>query len=152
MPHRFISASTRLLALAAIPLALAVPGYSAEPHKHSPQLEGLDPKSHVDVIVTFNGVPTGRHHQKVGAHGGVLKADLPLVNGGHYSLPASEIESLAADPDIKYISQNHALSAAAATGTIAGPTVYSNLANAEGFTGTGIGVAIIDSGVHNMSE
>lgn len=38
------------------------------------------------------------------------------------------------------------------TGSIAGPTVYSNVANAEGFTGTGIGVAVIDSGVHNMPE
>ena len=143
-----------LLIVAALPLALALSGYGAQRHKHSPQLEGLDPNSPVDVIVQFNGVPTDRHHQKVRARGGVLKADLHLVNGGHYSLPASEIEALAADPDVKYISLNHALSGAAtvAGASIAGPTVYSNVANAEGFTGTGIAVAVIDSGIHNMSE
>jgi hypothetical protein len=32
------------------------------------------------------------------------------------------------------------------------PTGYSNVANAQGVTGTGIAVAVIDSGVHNMSE
>ena len=133
--------------------AVAVTGYSGEKHKHSPQLEGLDPNSRVDIIVQFNGVPTNRHHQKVRAHGGDLKADLHLVNGGHYSLPASEIEALAADPDVKYISLNHSLSGAGTiTGFISGPTVYSNVANAEGFTGTGVGVAVIDSGVHGMGE
>jgi len=154
LPIQRIDMKTKkLLTLAAMPLALALSGYSGEKHKHSPQLEGLDPNSRADVIVQFNGVPTSRHHQKVRAHGGDLKADLHLVNGGHYSLPASEIEALAADPDVKYISLNHAVSGAATVaGSIAGPTVYSNVANAEGFTGTGIGVAVIDSGVHNMSE
>jgi hypothetical protein len=147
------SESFRWPGLALVLLALALPGYSAEHHKHSPQLEGLDPRLTVDVIVQFNLIPTDRHYQKVEAHGGLLKEKLSLVNGGHYSLPASEIESLAADPDIKYISQNHAvLATTSLTGTVAGPTVYSNVANAQGVTGTGIAVAVIDSGVHNMSE
>ncbi len=143
----------RHLTLAALAVVLAFPGYSAEKHKHSPQLEGLDPNSRVDVIVQFNGVPTDRHYQKLGAHGGVLNADLRLIRSAHYSLPASEIESLAADPDVRYISLNHAVSVTAAvTGSTAGPTVYSTGANAAGFTGTGIAVAVVDSGVHNMGE
>src|SRR5579862_9920332 len=138
--------SSRYSILAAILLGSALSGSAAERHKHSPELEGLNSNSLVDVIVQFNGVPTDRHYQKVGAHGGVLKANLHLVNSGHYSLPASEIEALAADPDVKYVSINRSLSGAASsvTGSTAGPTVYSNIANAEGFVGTGIGVAVID--------
>ena len=85
----------RCLLTAAIPLLLVLPGLAAERHKHSPELEGLDPNSRVDVIVQFNGAPTERHHQKVRAHGGDLKTALNLVNGSHYSLPASAIEALA---------------------------------------------------------
>jgi hypothetical protein len=66
-------------------------------------LEGKKGSEPVDVIVQFTQAPTARHHQKVLSKGGTLKNTLGLVNGGSYSVPASALAALAADPEVAYI-------------------------------------------------
>ena len=103
----------------------------------------------VDVIIQFNQTPTNAHHQKVHGKGGTLKTKLDFIKGGHYSVPVEALAALADDPDVAYISPNrtvrrsldHVVS-----------SVNGDLAYASGWDGTGIGIAVIDSGVSSVYD
>ena len=64
----------------------------------------------MDVIIRFTQAPSTRHHQKVRSHGGNLRTALEVVKSGAYTVPASEIESLSADPEVVHVSRDHAVS------------------------------------------
>ena len=97
----------RFLTLCAVILC-ATMAFAGSP-KMSKDLEGKNASDQVDVIVQFNQVPTARHHQKVLSRGGKLKHELGLVKSGAYSLPASALADLAADPDVAYIAPDRPL-------------------------------------------
>ena len=78
--------------------------------KMSKDLEGKNASDPIDVIVQFTQAPTAKHHQKVLDRGGKLNLELGLVKAGAYSLPASALADLAADPDVAYISPDRGLS------------------------------------------
>jgi len=90
--------------------------------KISKDLEGIGSSSQVDVIVQFNQAPTARHHQKVLDRGGKLKQQHEIIKGGAYSVPASALADLAADPDVAYISPDRPV-----TGTASGADTNSVL-------------------------
>ena len=98
----------------------------------------------VDVIVQFKTAPTSRHHDKVKQKGGSLQVDLSSIKAGHYSIPANAIEDLANDPEVAYISPNRQTSALLDYAT---PTVYADIAHKYGYDGSGVGIAVIDSGL-----
>jgi len=126
-------------------------------HKLSKDLDALK-GSHggatVDVIIQFNQTPTAADHRKVHNKGGVLKTKLDVIKGAHYSVPVESLQNLAHDPDVAYISPNRPLS-----GTSTSTLDYTSEAvNAPagwkqwGLDGTGIGVAVIDSGVTAVGD
>lgn len=131
-----------LIALACI--LLGVPAFANHP-KIAPDLEGVDPSATVDVIIQFAHLPTARHHAMVMRRGGSLKVRLDLVKGAAYTIQRRQLEPLANDSEVVYISPDRKvkgmldLTAAA----VNAPTAW----NSYGLTGTGIGIAIIDSGV-----
>src|SRR6266481_3296210 len=98
----------------------------------------------VDVIIQFNQTPTDAHHQKVQNKGGVLKTKLDFIKGAHYSVPVESLDALADDPDVTYISPDRRLSGALDNTAAA---VNAKAAWQAGWDGTGIGVAVIDSGI-----
>src|SRR3989454_11612665 len=108
----------------------------------------------VDVIIQFNQTPTAAHHQKVQNKGGVLKTKLDVIKGAHYSVPTGALEDLENDPDVVYISPNRPLSGtSASTLDYAAETVNAPMARQQwGLDGTGIGVAVIDSGVTAVGD
>jgi serine protease AprX len=113
-------------------------------------LAKLNPTSTVNVIVRFKKAPTNANHQKIRGKGGVRRKDLRLVKGALYSMRASALEELAADPDVAYISPDRPLKAAM---DIAEATVKANnIASQYGWDGTGVGVAVIDSGVTSHDD
>src|SRR6267154_1369112 len=108
----------------------------------------------VDVIIQFNQTPTDAHHQKVQNKGGALKTKLDVIKAAHYSVPVGSLQNLADDPDVAYISPNRPLSGTS-TSTLdyAAETVNAPAAWKQwGLDGTGIGVAIIDSGVTAVGD
>src|SRR5947209_16036861 len=72
-----------------------------------------------------------------------------LINGGLYSVPANRLEHLSKNPNVLYISQDRPLTSLLNN---TAPAVNANIAWSQGWDGTGIGVAVIDSGVSNDKD
>src|SRR5229473_1286672 len=116
-------------------------------HKLSKDLDALKSGHNgttVDVIIQFNQTPTAAHHQKVQNKGGALKTKLDFIKGAHYSVPVEALDALADDPDVAYISPDRAVRRSLDHVVSA---VNGDLAYASGWNGTGIGIAVVDSGV-----
>ncbi len=129
----------------------------ADSAKISNDLGGKNGADQVDVIVQFNQAPTARYHQKVLSRGGKLHRELGLVKGGAYSLPASALADLAADPDVVYISPDRPLHGANDDSFTPVLDYHNETVNApaawtQGLNGAGIGVAVIDSGITDLPD
>src|SRR6266704_1587444 len=142
------------LALLALMILLAA-GLSLADGKHKlskdlDALKGSHSGASVDVIIQFNQTPTDAHHQKVQNKGGVLKTKLDSIKGAHYSVPVEALDALADDPDVVYISPDRGVSPTLdyVTAAVNAPVAW----NIYGLDGSGIGIAIIDSGIHNYDD
>ena len=119
--------------------------------KIAEDLQKTDRGATVDIIVQFKHAPSEARHQRMRARGGVRKADLELLNGASYSIPASALDDLSADPEILYISLDHPVNASADYDY--GPqSVDAPLAWNSGLDGSGIGIAVIDSGIYGHKD
>jgi len=120
----------------------------------APELSGLLAKAQqksaqgqtVKVIVQYRQVPTAAHYAMMQSRGAHLHAKLHSVNGAAFTIPVSALASLANDPEVTQVTLDHPLK---------GMDDYTDAAmNASagwnaGFNGTGIGVAVIDSGIND---
>src|SRR2546422_540294 len=144
---------TRLARLALfVLLAPSLSIANGDEHKLSKDLEALKngpSGATVDVIIQFNQTPTDAHHQKVQDRGGALKTRLDVIKGAHYSVPVESLEALADDPDVAYISPDRQLNGSLDNTAAA---VNAKVAWQSGWDGTGIGVAVIDSGITGHSD
>ncbi len=144
---------THLIAVVFTLVAVA----SASNQKLAPELQNRTNRDSVDVIVQFHSRLTARHHQMVASHGGHLKHELGLVKAAAYSVPAAALTSLAKDPDVAYISPDRPLKGMGTVSSITALDYHTDTVNAPygwglGLDGTGIGVAIIDSGIFDMPD
>ncbi len=142
----------RLALLTLITLVVAGLCLADGKHKLSKDLDALkgsNSGASVDVIIQFNQTPTEAHHQKVQNKGGVLKTKLDFIKGAHYSVPVESLDALADDPDVVYISPDRPLSGSLDNTAAA---VNAKAAWQAGWDGTGIGVAVIDSGITYQTD
>src|SRR5579871_56411 len=147
--------STLLISIALLTANLS----QADSAKLSRELEGRQPDQIVDVIIQYKHVPTAEHHARVAARGGELKHNLDIVRAAHYSVRAETLDTLANDPDVEFISPDHPLYAASPVAPYTGSpdygwkTVGADLASSVfGVDGTGIGIAMVDSGVNDSND
>ena len=117
--------------------------------KISPDLNLHDADRDVEVIVQYKVTPTENHHQRVARLGGRLQARMNYIRAAHYAISTSALEQLSADPDVQYISPNRPLHQMM---DIPAETVNAAAAAAAGYDGTGIGVAVIDSGMADIPD
>ena len=103
----------------------------------------------VEIIVQYRAAPTDAHHGRVVEMGGRLHRKLDVIKGAHYRVPTSAIERLAADPDVSYISLDRPVRGMLNISTQA---VNSVIANQSGYDGTGVGVALLDSGMEDKPD
>jgi serine protease AprX len=142
-----------LLALVTL-LAAALSFADGKKHKLSNDLDALKgghDGATVDVIIQFNQTPTAAHHHKVQSKGGVLKTNLDFIKGAHYSVPTGSLEALENDPDVAYVSPDREVYGTLdyVTSAVGAPTAWFTYS----LFGTGVGVAVIDSGIHsNMPD
>ncbi len=110
----------------------------------SNDLKNLPSTATTDVLVQFAKSPTTTMIDKIKANGGAVKRKSVKFPTVLYSLSTASINALTANGDVKFASKNRKLK-----GTLdyANPAVNAPAAFDAGFTGSGIGIAVIDSGV-----
>lgn len=151
----------RLLLLGGIILVLSVAGFAAPPNgnqhgKLAPDLASfpVNPDGTVDVIIQFSDTMQAKHFAMLAAQGGRLKNKFEQINGAAYQIPVKVLAFLENHPDIAYVTPDRPntpsfdQSDAAAISAI---TV--DVARIQyGLDGSGVGVAVIDSGVFNHDD
>ena len=131
-------------AVACLALAFTATGALAGDEKLSFDLKSNALNRNVEVIVQYKVHPTDAHHQRVVDLGGTLQSKMDYIQAGHYTVPPSALKSLSEDPDVAFVTPNRPLKGMM---DIPAETVNAAAAVAAGYDGTGIGVAVIDSGI-----
>ena len=125
----------------------------AKSPKISKDLQDTHDGQTVDVIVQYRVQPGKSHFDRVTSRGGALKKDLRgVIHGAAFSVKSDSLEDLANDPDVTYISPDRPLGSTAVTTDNYDQAVLAPYAWSLGFDGTGIGVAVIDSGITNNGD
>src|SRR5579864_2925029 len=112
-------------------------------HKISPDMPAAGP---VDVIVQFKTTPTKDQLKLFGPYG-QIKKQFVSINAIELTLSVDFVNRIETDPAfgfVQYVSPNRPVSGSL---DITAQTVGANLAWASGWDGTGVGIAVIDSGV-----
>jgi serine protease AprX len=107
--------------------------------------QGAGGNKNVNVIVQYKQAPQQETLARLQNKGGQLASKLDLIKGAAFTLPVNALAALENDPDVEYVSVDHPLK---------GMDEYTNAAmnvsaawNA-GYDGTGVAVAVIDSGIN----
>lgn len=115
------------------------------------QVLGSGPDDLVPVIVQTFGDPTADHVARALGLGAVLKAKHQAIHGYSASVPASQLMTLADDPSVERIS----LDAPVKTNLdVAVRAVRADVAQAMGggLDGSGVGIALVDTGVESHPD
>ena len=105
----------------------------------------------IPLIIETAGPPSSAHFARLHGRGGMVKAVHSSIRGYSASVPASQIEGLADDPEVGHVSFD---SPVRAHMDVAYPAVKADVAfvNSGGLDGSGVGVAIIDTGVQSHDD
>jgi serine protease AprX len=103
----------------------------------------------VEVLVQYATQPTAEHHRRVTDRNGRIRAAFEHVPVAHYDVSPEALADLEANPDVVSIGPNRPVSSNDAFATMSADyNAVANYYNGIGRTmGTGIGIAIIDSGI-----
>ena len=95
----------------------------------------------------YKQVPTTTHYSTMQGRGARLHTKLHMIKGAAFTIPASALPALEADPDVASVTIDHPLTLMDdTTDNVIGAASAWN----SGFTGAGIGVAVIDSGINDQ--
>ena len=129
--------------LAVIILALVAIA-AAKTEKLAPELRNQRDGHTVNVIVQYKAQPTADDHRRLATHGARHNGDLSLIHGMMVSVPANRVDRLSDDPSVKFVSPDRRLGGYL---TNTAPAINAPYAWSLGLDGSGIGVAVIDSGM-----
>lgn len=126
-------------------LALAGAGLAFAAHSRlARELEGAAGEMPVNVIVQYAHEPDDRDHAAVARLGGSLKWALHSIHAESMTIPAGAIASLANGDNVVYVSPDRPVHALL---DLTAAAVNAAAEKAYDLDGTGIGVAVIDSGI-----
>ena len=117
------------------------------------ELAAEHPGKRVEVIVQLRpGVEPSQGAALAGSAGGVVERQLPIINGFSTTLRAAQAEGLADDPAVHAVSLNAAVESEGVVDpgrlvTSYNESIRSDNAWNAGYTGKGVGVAVIDTGI-----
>jgi serine protease AprX len=124
---------------------LSAAAMSAAPvNKISRDLATLEPAADVDVIVQFHSAPTPGHHARMQGKGANLKQEFSSGRAALYSVRGANLARIADDADVRYITPDRELQP---TLDYTATAVGADLAFTSRWTGLGVGIAIVDSGI-----
>ena len=144
-----------LLGFAAMAPTNALAAFPTVSSKLSQDLANTLPYQSVPVIIQYAAAPTSSQNLVITALGGTVTMVLNTVNAVVATLPGALLPILAADPTVTHISRDHTLAAKQVTVTTAEYTtepINAPQVWAQGYDGSGIGVAIIDSGITPVDD
>ena len=115
------------------------------------------PNATVDIIVQYVSKPGNTQFAKILKMNGIIKNHLDLVNGAVLTVPVSILPDLASASDVTYITPDRTVQNTSNGNSTATLDYYDATTNATtgwqlGYSGTGIGVAIIDSGIASTAD
>jgi serine protease AprX len=143
-----------LLFVAALAFAENWQGSPPPVGKFAPDLAPIAARAHhgakasetVKVIVQYKQVPQVEQEGRAQRMGARLNHRLHMVKGIALTIPVNSLPALEADPDVLSVSIDHPMKELDDTSDLAtGMNAAWNL----GYTGAGIGVAVIDSGIND---
>jgi serine protease AprX len=140
-----ITSKVRHLAFWCVILGAAIA--FAAPRKISKDLQKQSSQQWVNVIVQYRVPPSQKNFAKVAAKGGMLQQNLPFIKGAAFTVKGSTVAALAKDSNVAYISLDRTVWATATVTDLYDQAVLAPYAWSKNFTGSGIGVAVIDSGI-----
>ncbi|HSK42368.1 MAG TPA: S8 family peptidase, partial [Candidatus Binatia bacterium] len=113
------------------------------------QVSSQTPSELIDVIVQLRpGTSLDKHRQKMLGLGAAHRNSFDFINGTVFRIPANLLPVLEQDPDIAYVSPDRKSIHLSQEDFVLDATQSSGVINA-GYTGVGIGVAVIDSGIRS---
>jgi serine protease AprX len=148
----FSAAWSRVLGVALL-LLTAVPSYAGTKPtstKFSTDLQqGVDASGWVTIIVQHHQMPSGAHLKALQGRGATIKSQFRTIHGVMMRVPVRMLAELASDPNVTYITpdRHQKMAANPVTEEFATAVEADVAASQYGFTGAGVGVAVIDSGI-----
>src|SRR5262249_10957997 len=110
----------------------------------------------VNVIIQFNQTPQARHFEMMAVRGGRLKFSLERINGAAYRIPVKLLAWLQKHPDVAYVTPDRVNQRASGSEQNSNDDIAAVLGDYArqqfAVDGTGVGVAVIDSGVFNHDD
>ena len=141
-----------LVAVSATSFAAA----SSANSKIAPDLTASSSNASQTVIIQYYNPPSTAETGLLGLVGGLLKTVLGTINAVVADVTPARLNLIASDPNVRYISPDRSLGARGA-GDITAAEFTSEPINApavwqQGYKGTNIGVAVIDSGITPVAD
>src|SRR5689334_2880583 len=125
-------------------------GDSRGSSKLSPEFAGLAPGTKVDVIIQFRSNPDDSDLKNATSKGGALKNRYRFFKGAAFArMPVAALKGLAQDSHVTYISLDRSVGKSL---DHVAQAVNADIAWSYGFDGSGVGIAIVDSGVYNHPD
>jgi serine protease AprX len=149
----FSAAWGRVVGLALLVLS-AMPSYAGPTAKFSRDLEqrAAGANSMVTVIVQYRQMPTNSSIRTMQLGGAAIKSNLHTIRAVTMRVPVSMLAKLAKDPNVAYITPDRPVSMTWGNEDYS-TAVEADVAAAQfALDGTGVGVAIIDSGVADHGD
>ena len=103
----------RILLLATLTVSLARSG-----SRVAPDIESAT-GSMKNVIIQYRHNPNAADHQKIHARGGALRREWQAIHAAAYAVPAETVSSLAADPEVAYVSPDREVKDASSSPSLA---------------------------------
>ena len=120
------------------------------------QQQRSDANGMVTVIVQFHQMPNNASVKAMQEHGAKLKSNLHSIRALTLTVPVSMLANLANNPNVAYITPDRAVGVSSTTTTAYEQfaTAVENDVAASQFAldGTGVGVAVIDSGIADHAD
>ena len=146
--NRACSGTGRWMGLLALVLTATL-GWG-QSSKMSKDLQAVPSGTTVNVVVQYYNPPTTTDVNAAKGVGASNGKAVGLVKGYRWTMSQGNVPSLISkDSNIKYISLDRPLKGAM---NYAVPTVGADIARSLGYDGTGVGVAVIDSGVSSVFD
>ncbi len=103
----------------------------------------------VEVIVQFQNDPSDAEIAAITGSGAKLKEHFKRFHSASFTVPAAAIDAVAGDPNVTYISPDRTV---AAQFDYAEQAINAPFAWQMGLDGTGVGIALVDSGVAKVDD